>query len=751
MKTIPVGRGVPVKERTSDGLTSTRTTAWTAPGCHNGCGVKLVTDEAGRVVRVEGDPTTPFNMGRLCPRCCALPATIESEHRQLYPMRRDRADRGKDKWERISWDEAYDLIVDRMLDIREKYGAESFIFSQGTGRDIVTYLTRFTWSYGSPNYIGFMSGNSCYVPRIIGMTGTMGAFWLSDFSQQYASRFDTENTEWRVPGVVFNWGVNNLISNADGNMGWWILECMKRGSKLVVVDPKVTWLAARADLHLRIRPGTDGALAMGMVNYLIENDLYDHEFVDKWCFGFDELVERAKQFPLDAVAKTCWITPEEVAEAARLVVEYGSSTMQWGLPADSSNPESTPAAQAIQAVWQITGNVDVPGGMIIPVDLMPGGYAGGWGRELLSDEQAAKKFGADKYPLMNFSPWGSPDVGIEILETGEPYEVHGLWLQTNNILAGMGTDAKRLRKALQKIDFVVYIDPYMTPTAMDLADVFLPVCMFPEREGIALTSGCQRAAAMLKVSEPAGESRSDQQILLDLGKRINPEAWPWETVGEMFGAQTAGAGLDFDQVCEESPICPDFEYRKYEKGLLRPDGQVGFNTPSGRVELHSLMLESIGLDPLPNFHEPEPSPVSDPAYFEEYPIVVSTGVRRHGFFHSEHRDNKYLRRLAPEPLCEMNPVDVERYGLRDGEMVWLENHKGRAKARLHANPVILAGTATTDHSWWFPEGDPEDLYGFVDVDTNNLTEYKPGKTGYGMNLKSILCKVYPVMEQEAGR
>lgn len=740
METIPVGKGIPVQEKTRGGLTVTRTTAWTAPGCHNGCGVKLFTDENGMLVKVEGDPDAPFNQGRLCPRCCALPGTVFSERRMLHPMKRAREDRGKDKWQQISWDEAYDIIIEKMTEIKDTYGAETFIFNQGTGRDIVSYLTRFMWSYGSPNYVGFQSGNSCYVPRIVGMTGTMGAFWLGDFSQQFPDRFD--NPEWQVPGVVFNWGVNNLVSNADGNMGWWILECMKRGSKLVVIDPKVTWLAARADLHLRIRPGSDGALAMGIVNYLIENDLYDHKFVEQWCYGFEELAERAKEYPLDKVAELCWITEDEIVQAAHYVVDYGTSTMQWGLPADANNQEATPAAQAINAIWQITGLVDVPGGMMIPVDIMPGGYAGGWGRELLSPEQAAKKIGADVYPLMQFSPWCSPDKMIETLETGEPYKIRGAWFETNNVLACMGTDAERLLSALKDLEFIVYVDPYMTPTAMALADIFLPVCMFPERNGIALTTGSQRAAAMIKVCEPQGESKSDQQILLELGRRINPDAWPWDTVEEMFSAQMEATGLGFDEVRVTSPVYPKFTYRKYEKGLLRPDGQPGFATATGRIELWSTMLNGVGLDPLPFFSEPVPSPFANPDYYEEYPLVVSTGIRRHGFFHAEHRENPYLRRLTPEPICEMNPKDAEKYGVAEGDWIWVENRIGRCQSRVHLNPTILEGTATTDHAWWFPEGDPEKLYSVRDVNTNNLTEFRPGKNGYGMNLKALLCKVY---------
>ena len=136
-------------------LTVTRGSAWTGPGCHLGCGVLLYTDEDGKLVKVEGDPENPYNEGRLCVRCLALPEVTNHKDRLLYPMKRDPKDRGKNKWERMSWDEAIDYVADRFIEIRDKYGAETIIFGQGTGRDIASWITRLAWSYGSPNYTCF--------------------------------------------------------------------------------------------------------------------------------------------------------------------------------------------------------------------------------------------------------------------------------------------------------------------------------------------------------------------------------------------------------------------------------------------------------------------------------------------------------------------------------------------------------------------------------------------------------------------
>ena len=740
METIPAGKGHPLRVQ-KDGETITRSTAWTAPGCHNGCGIKIHTDENGRVTKIEGDEAAPFNQGRLCNRCFAIPEAMYANDRLLYPMKRAREDRGHDKFERITWEEAYDLIETRFNEIKEKYGAESVIFEQGTGRDITPYITRLSWSFGSPNFGGVgQSGDSCYLPRIAGMIGTMGGFWLADYSQQFADRFD--NPEWRAPGVIFNVGVNLLVSNSDGVMGYWQIECLKRGSKLIEVDPKITWLSAHADLVLRLRPGTDGALAMGLLNYLIENDLYDHEFVERWTYGFEELAERAKEYPVSKVAEICWVAEEDIIRAARMLVEDGPAALQWGLSADSANAEAVPAAHAMQSVFQILGYVDVPGGMILPTDILPGGYAGGWGKELISQEQLAKKIGIQKYPMYGFAtPYTESEEVLKVLESGEPYELHACWNQTMNPITCMAPEPQRVLKAFQKLDFFVDVTPYMTPTTMALADVVLPVCLFPERNGVALTTGSQRAAAMVKVTEPAGEARSDQQINLDMGKRFNPEAWPWDTVEDMFSEMIKPTGYTFEELCEVSPVLPAYQYRKYEKGLLRPDGQPGFNTASGRIEFWCGMFAGIGCDPLPYYKEVTPGPIATPELYEKYPLILTTGVRRWSTFHSEHRNYPRMRNIVNEPLAQMNPEDAEARGLKTGDIVELFNDNGTAKARLEVTPEILKGNIQTDHAWWFPEGDPEDLYGVFDVNVNNLCTYGTGPHGFGTNLKAQLCDV----------
>jgi anaerobic selenocysteine-containing dehydrogenase len=385
---------------------------------------------------------------------------------------------------------------------------------------------------------------------------------------------------------------------------------------------------------------------MGLLNVMIAERIYDAEFVDLWCYGFDELAERVSGFTPEKVEAITWVPAEKIRTAARLFAAAESAIVQWGVAVDMTK-ETLPAGQAISALFEITGNIDNPGGMIAPPSILY--YASGWGRELLSDEvRDAKKIGNEQYPLFKAAMGpASTDETIKTLETGEPYRLKAAWLQTVNPLACTGPDPRRTLAALQTLEFIVCVDIFMTPTAMALADVVLPAATFPERNGLRVGDGVQRGETINKVTQ-RGECRSDMQINLELGKRLNADAWPWETVEEMYSFILKETGMGFEELQRSAPVYLPFEYHKHEKGLLRPDGQPGFPTRTGRIELWSTLYAAVGLDPLPYFEEPVPGPASTPELYGEYPLVLTTGARQLGLFHSEHRQIPHLRALHPE-------------------------------------------------------------------------------------------------------
>ncbi len=729
-----------------DGLTVTRGSAWNGPGCHLGCGVLLYTDEDGRLVKVEGDPENPFNNGRLCVRCLDTIEAVYNKDRLLYPMKRAREDRGKDAWERISWDEALDTIAENFDRIKKEYGAEAVIFQQGTGRDIAPWITRLCWSFGSPNYCFGMSGMSCFLPRVAGCAATTGAMWVADYSQQFADRYD--DPEWECPEVLVVWGNNPVVANSDGAYGHWVIDVMKRGAKLIVVDPRRTWLANHSDAYLQIRPGTDAALAMGILNTMIKEELYDKEFVDAWCYGFDELAERVAGFTPEKTEEITWVPKDKIVEAARMIANARSAAMQWGVAIDMTK-EAIPAGQAISAIFEITGNIDNPGGMIAPPSILP--YSGGWGQELMSEEQKAKRIGLDRYALLNFGfQMASTDELIRTIETEQPYPIKAAWIQTTNPIANTAPDPERTLEAYRKLDFIACVDLFMTPTAMALADILLPAATYPERDGIRCGDNVQRGEAINKVIS-IGECKSDQEINLMLGKRLNPEAWPWATVEEMYGEVLRETGLTFSDLREKAPAYLPFVYDKYKKGILRADGKPGFNTTTGRIELWSTFYSGAGLDPLPYFEEPTPGPGSTPELLDEYPLVVTTGARNWSMFHSEHRQVPRMRAMHPDPIIQMNPKTAQEYAIEEGDWIWVENQRGRCKRKVQLTPIVDPRVCSTDAAWWFPEepGAEEDgLFGMWDVNIGKLIGYEPGKAGFGSNYKTLLCKVYKVKEGE---
>ena len=464
-------------------LTATRTSAWSAPGCHDGCGVIYYTDKDGKLVDVEGDPNCPVNKGRLCLRCLNFVEHVNAPSRLTYPMKRAKEDRGLDKWERISWDEALDIIDENVKRIQREHGPESIVGMMGTGRNACWQVPLITyWGFGSPNFcLGFLSGDSCYLPRSCTLVAQLGGFLVADMSQARPLRFE-EDPEYVNPECVLIWGCNPVVSNSDAFFGHWIVDAMQRGAKIIAVDPKLTWLASRADVWLRVRPGTDGALALAMTNIIVEEGLWDREFVEKWCYGFDKMAEYVKPFTPEWAAEICWVDADDIRAAARLYATSKPAALHWGLKVDQ-HPEGVATAQGINSLIALTGNVDVPGGNIFVespyrTDL---GYTCGY--QDLSDEVKAKRIGDDVSPLHKYG-WASTamsDLILHAIETDEPYPIKMMWFQSTNPIANMGAEAPRVYSALKKLDFVVVADPFMTPTAMAHADLVLPIAMSPER------------------------------------------------------------------------------------------------------------------------------------------------------------------------------------------------------------------------------------------------------------------------------
>ncbi len=725
-----------------DGLTVTRSAAWSAPGCHLGCGVKVYTDENGNFVKLEGDEANPFNQGRLCIRCLSFDQVIEHPDRLVSPLIRKREDRGKDAWRKATWDEAFDLICTTFEKIKQEHGPEAILFASGTGRDIANGMYRMAYSFGSPNIAYQQTGVACYGPRITATSIMMGNYCVPDCSMYFADRY--EDPRWQPPGVIFIWGNNPLVSNADGNFGHWMVDCMTRGSKTVVVDPRLTWVAAKADLFLRLRPGTDAALALAIINVMVSEGLYDKDFVEKWTYGFDDLVQVAANYPLDLAELITGVPAAKISQAAHMAWECKPMTMQWGLALDQTR-ECISGSMALVALWALTGDIDVPGGMV--TTHQPFG-AEIWqppaAETFLDEEVVQKRIGYHEYPLYKYSGCvvAQPDMLYDACIISVPYPIKAGWWQSTNPLSCCSQSPEdKAYQAIMNLDFNVVVDIFMTPTAMACAEVVLPVATWAEKTGMR-SIWYYMQPINPAVSTNGRDVKSDLQINFELGKRWAPDKWPWANVEEFFTDQMGSSGIDYEQLKTMNWMYPTFEYEKYKNGKQRFDGAPGFNTPTGRLEFKSTLCEQWGFESVPSYHETDRGPLSTPELMEEYPLILTTGARNWSYFHSEGRQIPRLRHLRPDPIIEINPADAERAGIQDGEWVVVENEYGKIRMKADVTIVVPAGVVNVDHAWWFPERDAEGFFETFASNANMLVPPEYGSTGFGANCKSLICKVY---------
>ena len=264
-----------------DGYTVTRTTAWSAPGCHEGCGVLCYVKD-GKLEKVEGDKEHPFNLGKLCPRCLCVPDVVNHPDRITSPLVRDPSKRGDpNAWEPISWDDAYDLWESEFKRIQEKYGPMTVQGIQGTGRNFMWENQRLCYSMGSPHVTSYSTGLACWMPRMVAHVLTVGNYTQVDCSQIFEDRYD--HPEYKIPEVIVIWGSDSTKSSSDGFFGAWLIELAQKGSKFITIDPRLTWFSANSEIWLQIRPASDSAVAISFLKTIIDEDLYSHEFVEDWC------------------------------------------------------------------------------------------------------------------------------------------------------------------------------------------------------------------------------------------------------------------------------------------------------------------------------------------------------------------------------------------------------------------------------------------------------------------------------------
>jgi len=684
--------------------------------CHGACGV-IAHVKDGKVVKVGGDPDSPISHGTMCAKGLAITQLAYHPDRILHPMKKV-GEKLSGEWERITWDEALDTIANKFQSVVDEYGPEHIVVGQGTGRDYESHLYRFANQLGTPNVL--TAGHFCYVSRVSSSLITCGNLPIVDY---YLNE----------PKCIVIWATNPMWTNPDEYIGENFMRALKNGVKLINVDPRKSFYAGRADLWLQIRPGTDGALAFGFHHVIIEENLYEKDFVENYIHGWDAFKERVmKEYPLEKVQEITWIDKELIREAARMYATTKPAAIQWGVPTEETN-NCTDFTRTAIGLMGITGNLDAPGGNALFVN-PPTRTVAEFGRHKdLSKEVLAKRLGGEQFKLGARVAFINPKKAWDSIVYGEPYQLKaGLLCGTNPVVTR--ANAKEAYVALKKLEFFVIIDHFMTPTA-ELADIFLPAGTWLEQNHVA--DNWKRhgyAFARQKCCE-IGEAWQDHKIFQELGKRMGQEWWP--TVEDGLDYLLEPSGLTFEQFKEKGYLHGEMVYHKYR--------ERGFSTPTRKLELWSTILEKWGRDPLPKYVEVPESPYSTPEVAKKYPYIFNSGLRTPTYFHSAGRMIPLLREIRPDPIVEVHPETAKKHGIEDGQWIYIESPRGRIKQRAKLYDGIDPRVVTSEHGWWFPEiKDPG--HGWEISNANILTDnaFETCDPNMGStNVRVCLCNISP--------
>lgn len=687
---------------------------------HGGCGV-IATVEDGRISSIVGDKDNLDSEGYQCVKGRAAIERVYHPDRLKYPMKRV-GEHGSRVWEPISWNEAFDIVASRLSQLRRDYGAESLVFASGTERGFLHIMWRFCNAFGTPN--GITTSHICFQPKARVAAALFGRWPEADFNGN--------------PQCIVLWGNNPPFTNSDQMCGGKFLRAWRReGVKRIVIDPRRINLAAQAELWLQLRPGTDAALAMGMLHVIIEEKLYENDFVAKWTTGFPELAERVKEYTPERVSEITWVPANTIIEAARMFASTKPACIQLGVAVEQCENVAGNLL-AIYSLAAITGNLDVPGGMMFWTKA--GNYK--WPvmdpnytlRRLLDKQQIKKCIGGDKYPIYCGIDFGAtvraaPPLVWKAISTGKPYPIKGLIICGHNPLVS-GDNTQYIRKAFDKLEFIVVIDLFNTPTT-DFADIILPAASWLEIDDI-VRGGYYLFARRKIVS--MWQCKSDFEILNELGKRLGHEEYFWSGTEDNLDSLLQSSGMTWQDFKKKDYFTGGVRYRKYEKR--------GFATPSGKVELYSSIFKKYGYDPLPSFTEPHEG-FGNEQYAKEYPLLATT-ARLPFFMHTENREAGSLRRAHPEPLVEIHPETANKYGIHQGEEVCIESKVGKIAQKAKLNSGIDPRVIYIEHGWWFPESDGPgfdwDRSG-INVLTDNNPPFDP--VFCSTRLRPIRCKIYP--------
>lgn len=708
--------------------------------CSAGCWVVVTYDDQGRISKVEADDSSP--LGMICEVGKKSHEIVYSKNRLLYPMRR-KGSRGTYEFERITWDEAFDTIVEKLELIKAESGPEATAIYTGSGSfelgmcDIfqpkgvaVSSASSLLFPFGSPNTLGV--GALCYVSfGMIAPHVTMGGMFINMFS-------DIERAE-----LIVIWG-KNPAAHCPPYDFIRIQEAHKRGAKIVVIDPRKTAMAKYPNAEwIPIRPGTDGALALGICNVVINEELYDEDFVKNWTVGFENFSRYVQHFRPEVVEHITGVAAGTVVELAqRIANSDGVAPVMY-----SGLEYSDGAVQAIRAtmvLWALAGQLDVPGGWCfkMPQNRFPLNREGH-----IANPDMRKAAGHNSFPIYTKyrGEFHANILPSAVLEK-RPYPIRMLISLGASIITSW-PQSDIWRKTLDGLDFLVCVDRQISAD-MAYADIILPATTYYEIESYMVYDSIFRIRE--RVIDPVGEARNDFFIQAELARRLGYGHLFPQTEEELLRRVLKDSGFTLEDLRAANGMVEIpavlMEYKKWEKGLLRENGDLGFETPSGKFEIASSILEEHGYDPLPVYTEPGESPLSQPKLTEKFPLVFNSGARSNVDLHTLHHSIPSLTKEKPVPTVMINTKDAEKRSIGNGDFVHIKTRRGVVGMYVYVTDDIVQGAIEASSMGGGALGPSE----WREACINDLTDLKRFDPISGFPVyKALLCDI--VKAADGGR
>lgn len=672
------------------------------------CGIDAyVTD--GRIVKVEGTPENPHSAGTLCGKGVASRQYVYHKDRLKTPLLQT-GEKGSGRFRPISWEEAIKRIQDRLNAIKAETGPETVAFYVGYSKWMRPFVKRLAHSFGSPNYCS--ESSTCYTATKVAAMLNYGCFGAPDIAHA---------------ACLLVWSSNPFYTNTS--IVHKLLAARDRGLKLIEVGPLITPMSAHADIHLRLRPGTSGALALGLAHVMIEASLYDKAFVENWTHGFEDFARYVKDFT-PAVTETITGVPAALIQrAARLYAATRPAALMVSASPTVHHTNGVQNHRAITALVGLTGNFDEKGGnYVVPEGYLyvPNGLVTRQTeyQQPVSWSEMPPRMTDAAYPIWSrFIPEAQAMALPDRIRRPDSYPIRALVGFGLNYRMWPGSD--EMAGALKQIDFMVNTDIFMTDTCK-LADIVLPACTSFERSELKFYPE-DYVIWTTPVIAPLYESRSDAAIIFELARGLTPQD---SLMQEGYEANVdwmlAPTGLT---VSELSRFPAGYPVRDIQKPPYRKYEKAGFPTPSGKMEFRSGILEAAGIDPLPVYREPALSPVSTPETAIAFPLVLTAGARLPLLIHSRTFRLPWINALQSEPVLDINPADARVRGIVPGDAVVLSTPRNRIRVHANLTEVVPPGVINIYHGYENPE-----------INTLIAPDYLDPISGFP-GYKSLLCQV----------